>query len=945
MAATRRKDLVEFIERAVKRNPALKEHYAQRLKGGGQPRVLEALEAPATAADLPALLAQAPDKVLETIVSEERPVLFIEKNGLNFTDMTVIGIEAQQLVDQSKTFRAIPEGLLGRVGRIDLIDFPGGAPFAGTGWLVDAGIIVTNRHVAEVFARRQGSAFVFRQGANGAPVGAAWDTGHLRDETVAGLRRPVAEVLYIEPPDGPNDIAFLRLASTGPGDELPPFEIAPADASEHTLVFTLGYPAKASQTRIPDQDLMQRLYLGKYDVKRFAPGFIIPLRLGRTAHDCTTLGGNSGSVVADMKTGKVLGLHFSGIYKEANLAVPASELRRYVSQKLWNQPLVIETAPRPVAPVAPVAALQSAIAGPDGSVSITVPLTITVSLGGAAVAAAQGGRQAQEQAASVEAAVEAFWAQRSKDVIAARVGYFEENGEIGDTPCIAVSVAPQALEALRTRGPQTFQGYPVTWAPATVEEQIDSLMDLEAAGHPNAYDDDARTGSKFELKPVSEPMTVRAHLSPEFGFDELAAFMSEASNSWVSAIYEFRGRAIRDLMAERIRNGTKIRLAADFKTFVDPEEGDELVFDAKKDFASWARRFPGKFERIAVPAGGTGLIQQAYHIKVTVRDDDTFWLSSGNWKNSSSQPIVSDEQRANFAAQDLGGNREWHVIVKSPTLADRFRNHILQDMKRSHDLGAGEEPVKSKDREPLVDIPEGVLELLEAPSDTRRPPARLLEPLKVVDEIRATPLLTPDEEGAIYSKAVLKLIRSAERSLLFQIPYIGMPKNPREHRGFIDDLIGELTEKLVSLPDARVLLRGGKSRGKEFSDPAHAAFFFKSKGVDIARRVKSIVDHHTKGMVVDGKRVLVGSHNWSGMGVSTNRDASLIFENKDLAGYFADAFQIDWDRADRITPKKFVKPAKKDDESPVLMVADTEAPERPGYRRMRLSDYLAMLDD
>ncbi len=939
MAGMRRKELVEFIERALKRNPALQEQYAQRLKGGGKPRVLEALEAPATAADLPALLAEAPDKVLETIVSEERPVLFVEKDGLNFTDMEVIGIEAQQLVDQSKTFRAVPEGLLGRVGRIDLIDFPGGAQFAGTGWLVDAGIVVTNRHVAEVFARRQGSAFVFRQGSNGAPVGAAWDTGHLRDETVAGLRRPVAEVLYIEPADGPNDIAFLRLASTGAGDELPPFEIAPGDASEHTLVFTLGYPAKASQTRIPDQDLMKRLYLGKYDVKRFAPGFIIAPRLGRTAHDCTTLGGNSGSVVADMKTGKVVGLHFSGIYKEANLAVPASELRLYVSQKRWNQPPVIETAPRPLAPVG---ALQSAVAGPDGSVSITVPLTITVSLGGAAAAAAQGRPQAQ--AASVEAAVEAFWAQRSKDVIAARVGYFEENGEIGDTPCIAVSVAPQALEALRTRGPQTFQGYPVTWAPATVEEQMESLMDLEAAGHPNAYDDDARTGSKFELKPVSEPMTVRAHLSPEFGFDELAAFMSKDSNSWVSAIYEFRGSAIRDLMAERIRKGTKISLAADFRTFVDPDPNDDLVFDAKKDFASWARRFPGKFERIAVPAGGTGLIQQAYHIKVTVRDDDTFWLSSGNWKNSSSQPIISDEQRENFAAQDLGGNREWHVIVKSPTLADRFRNHILQDMKRSHDLGAGEEPVKSKDRDPLVDIPEGVLEVLEAP-EVRRPPARLLKPLDVDGEIRATPLLTPDEEGAIYSKAVLKLIRSAERSLLFQIPYIGMPKNPREHRGFIDDLIGELTEKLVSLPDARVLLRGGKSRGKEFSDPAHAAFFFKSKGVDIARRVKSIVDHHTKGMVVDGKRVLVGSHNWSGMGVSTNRDASLIFDNKDLAGYFADAFQIDWDRAARITPRKFVKPPKEDDESPVLMVADTEAPERPGYRRMRLSDYLAMIDD
>ena len=75
-----------------------------------------------------------------------------------------------------------------------------------------------------------------------------------------------------------------------------------------------------------------------------------------------------------------------------------------------------------------------------------------------------------------------------------------------------------------------------------------------------------------------------------------------------------------------------------------------------------------------------------------------------------------------------------------------------------------------------------------------------------------------------------------------------------------------------------------------------------------------------------------------------NRDASLIFENNKLAGYFADAFQIDWERADRIRPRQFVRKPK-DEESAVLLVADTEAPERPGYRRMRLSDYLAMIDD
>ena len=59
---------------------------------------------------------------------------------------------------------------------------------------------------------------------------------------------------------------------------------------------------------------------------------------------------------------------------------------------------------------------------------------------------------AQGKATSIEPAVEAFWAQRPDGVVAARVGYLEESGEIGDTPCIAVSVVPQAFEAVHTSG-------------------------------------------------------------------------------------------------------------------------------------------------------------------------------------------------------------------------------------------------------------------------------------------------------------------------------------------------------------------------------------------------------------------------------------------------------------------------------------------------------------
>jgi phosphatidylserine/phosphatidylglycerophosphate/cardiolipin synthase-like enzyme len=178
----------------------------------------------------------------------------------------------------------------------------------------------------------------------------------------------------------------------------------------------------------------------------------------------------------------------------------------------------------------------------------------------------------------------------------------------------------------------------------------------------------------------------------------------------------------------------------------------------------------------------------------------------------------------------------------------------------------------------------------------------------------------------VYSEAVLDLIESARTSLLFQIPYIGMPANPRQNRGFIDQLIRALTAKLKSLDDARVLLRSG---GQKFSAPAHAAWFFKSKGVDIKNRVRVIEDHHTKGMIVDGRHVLVGSHNWSKPGVTLNRDASLLFDDEEVAQYYTEAFEIDWNRANPARPKRFRREA-------VVLEAVGDVPP-PGFQRVPLS--------
>ena len=42
--------------------------------------------------------------------------------------------------------------------------------------------------------------------------------------------------------------------------------------------------------------------------------------------------------------------------------------------------------------------------------------------------------------------------------------------------------------------------------------------------------------------------------------------------------------------------------------------------------------------------------------------------------------------------------------------------------------------------------------------------------------------------------------------------------------------------------------------------------------------------------------MVIGSQNWSTEGVDTNRDASVVIQNPELAAYCASLFQSDWEK-------------------------------------------------
>jgi V8-like Glu-specific endopeptidase len=230
--------------------------------------------------------------------------------------------------------RAGLEHVIPSSGRIDLRN--GRLDWVGTGWMVAPDVVVTNRHVAEEFSMRQNGGFAFKANFGAPPVSASIDWRHEHERTEESIFR-VQEIIWVEPP-GSVDVALVRISSQGfAGDSEPAVvdlmtraEIVGAGVGAWVAV--VGYPARDSRNDLADQ---QRIFDGIYNVKRLAPGQVTAIvAQDLLHHDATTLGGNSGSVIVDLDSGKAMGLHFGGIEGDRNSAVQAHRVQEIVAQRV-----------------------------------------------------------------------------------------------------------------------------------------------------------------------------------------------------------------------------------------------------------------------------------------------------------------------------------------------------------------------------------------------------------------------------------------------------------------------------------------------------------------------------------------------------------------------------------------------------------------------------------
>lgn len=212
-------------------------------------------------------------------------------------------------------FRANVAPFLSSIGRVERI-WDDQRSLVGTGFLVAANMILTNRHVLDdlSFASRI--------------LSDDMASIHFRYEFGAAPAEQPVKIIAVRAYHRKHDLALLEIEPQ-PNRTIIPMSDRVADKDER--VVAIGFPGEKSSRNPRFVDALFGAALG---VKRASPGRVIGGDEGNISHDCSTLGGSSGSPIFSQDRGDLVGVHYSGEFAWRNDAVTgpiaAAFVRQYV---------------------------------------------------------------------------------------------------------------------------------------------------------------------------------------------------------------------------------------------------------------------------------------------------------------------------------------------------------------------------------------------------------------------------------------------------------------------------------------------------------------------------------------------------------------------------------------------------------------------------------------
>ncbi|HEV2292274.1 MAG TPA: phospholipase D-like domain-containing protein, partial [Tepidisphaeraceae bacterium] len=490
-------------------------------------------------------------------------------------------------------------------------------------------------------------------------------------------------------------------------------------------------------------------------------------------------------------------------------------------------------------------------------------------------------------------------------LVGVRPGFQSTAGEA--TPALILAVMPPATAATARDAADLSRavGVPVTFEEASPQDQVayfargavpsmrSDFLDLVEPPleilefRPPITGKYKPPADAPKLDPVEEQMVLTIATSPDAGWPTFREFLAQPVRRTMHVgIYQFTAphvyKALRQTMLDDDDATLTMTLHPEAEKI--PESGTKADDIAGPEVLDRLSRALGERFRYAhTTTGASGEFASAYHIKVAVADRARLFLSSGNWQSSNQPPFDPLNEPEDLPPSfHRKYNREHHVVIENPSLARTFAAYLEHDFERaSRAAPEFAAPAAGVAALPdlLVPLEEDFLEFA---------PPTYFEPLTIRDKVKVRPVLTPDN----YPDVAYDLVKGAKRRLWIQNQYINL--NPSGDFDEFKRLVNLLRDKAKKI-DVRIICR----------DLMKAEKLDMLLALGFPREVfKFMSATHTKVIIADDDKVMIGSHNLSNEGVVSNRDASVVISDRRAVEFCAEVFDHDWTRRATAKPRR-----------------------------------------
>ena len=373
---------------------------------------------------------------------------------------------------------------------------------------------------------------------------------------------------------------------------------------------------------------------------------------------------------------------------------------------------------------------------------------------------------------------------------------------------------------------------------------------------------------QFETQTFSGSMDVIAMASPDNCFETVEQILLNAQTSIIISAYTLGSPYLIEALINRIENGIDVKLLLEKEPYGNYEKNysrssmNKLTINLHNGNQGEGR-WTNSSER--VEGNGDDVYFTYHHCKYAIIDGDILIISSGNWIRTSI-PKPQDDG-------DVDGNRDWWVVIdgsssiEAQNTVDYFKNVFNYDWSVGYEYNPVRDGIGS--------------------TQTYSRYGSDYVPILIKDfsgQMNFIPVISPD-----YSYTEIRnLIQSAETELLIELIYL---------TDGLDDLISDVIERSENGVDVKLLLSDSSVTDNATINALIDAGVKVSMIIEEMDGINPVPFIHNKGIIVDNKKVFVGSINWSPTGFFYNREVGIIIESEAVTSYYKDLFDYDWDGA------------------------------------------------